>query len=218
MANVTVRGSATASVRPDRVVVQLGITHIAADAGTALDEVAERSRKLEHLLRDLGFAPQDWVTEGVQVAEEWQWRNDSNVLVGYRATSGVATTVRAFDIVGTLIRDAVRDCGANVRDLSWRVDPDNPTRSELLDLAARDARRRAEAYTTALGLRLGEVELIDEMPINAGGTPRLEAHGAPMVAMAYAKSADAGAPVSVSGGLIDLVAEVYVRFAILPGG
>jgi hypothetical protein len=33
-----------------------------------------------------------------------------------------------------------------------------------------------------------------------------------------AKGADAGDAISVSGGLIDLVAEVFVRFAILPAG
>lgn len=218
MANVTVCGSASASVRPDRVVVQLGITHVAADAGAALDEVAQRSQRLEKLLVTMGFTTDDWVTEGVQVAEEWQWRNDANVLVGYRATSGVATTVRAFDIVGTIIRDAVRECGANVRDLSWRVDPDNPTRSELLGRAAHDARRRAQAYTAALGLRLGEVELISESPISTSPAPRAEAAGMEMMATRMSKSADAGDAVSVSGGLIDLVAEVFVRFAILPAG
>ena len=217
MANVTVCGSATSSVRPDRVVVQLGLTNVAADAGSALDDVARRSLKLEELLARLGFSPQEWVTEGVQVAEEWQWRNDSNVLVGYRATSGIATTVRAFEIVGALIRDAVRDCGANVRDLSWRVDPDNPTRSDLLGLAARDARRRAEAYTSALGLRLGEVELIDEGPIGSGASPQATSSHPEMMAMRAAKSADAGGAISVSGGLIELAAEVHVRFAILPG-
>lgn len=218
MANVTVCGSASASVRPDRVVVQLGITHVAADAGAALDEVAQRSQRLEKLLVTMGFTTDDWVTEGVQVAEEWQWRNDANVLVGYRATSGVATTVRAFDIVGTIIRDAVRECGANVRDLSWRVDPDNPTRSELLGRAAHDARRRAQAYTAALGLRLGEVELISESPISTSPAPRAEAASMEMMATRMSKSADAGDAVSVSGGLIDLVAEVFVRFAILPAG
>ena len=218
MANVTVCGSATASVRPDRVVVQLGLTHVAADAGAALDEVAQRSQRLDNLLVRMGFTEQDWVTEGVRVAEEWQWRNDTNVLVGYRASSGVAATVRAFEMVGNLIRDAVRECGANVRELSWRVDPDNPTRSELLGRAAHDARRRAQAYTAALGLRLGEVELISESPINASPNPRAEASGSGMTAMRMTKSADAGDAVSVSGGLIDLVAEVFVRFAILPAG
>jgi uncharacterized protein len=218
MANVTVCGSATASVRPDRVVVQLGLTHVAADAGAALDEVAQRSQELENLLVTMGFAEQDWVTEGVQVAEEWQWRNDANVLVGYRATSGIATTVRAFDVVGTLIRDAVRECGASVRELSWQVDPDNPTRSDLLGRAAHDARRRAQAYTAALGLRLGEVELISESPISASPTPRAETSGAAMMATRMAKGADTGDAMSISGGLIDLVAEVFVRFAILPAG
>ena len=104
-----------------------------------------------------------------------------------------------------------------MRDLSWRVDPDNPTRSDLLGLAARDARRRAEAYTSALGLRLGEVELIDEGPIGSGASPQATSSKPEMMAMRAAKSADTGGAISVSGGLIELAAEVHVRFAILPG-
>jgi uncharacterized protein len=212
MSSVTVRGSAHASVRPDSVVVQLTVSHLDNDAGKALDEVAQRTQRLENLLVTVGLTKADWVTEGVQVGEEWQWRNDANVLVGYRATSGVAATLRDFAVVGALIRDAVRDCSAQVRALQWLVDPDNPTRSDLLGLAARDARRRATAYTSALGLRLGEVEAISESPLD---------HGGPTVGMADAVSfrsakAGGGDEMSVSGGLLDLTADVHVRFAILP--
>jgi uncharacterized protein YggE len=213
MATVTVCGSASAAVRPDRAILQLALSHLANDAGTALDEVSRRSRQLESVLVGHGFSADDWVTEGIQVAEEWQWRNDSNVLVGYRAGTASAVTVRALDRLGVLIRDAVSECGAGVRDLSWRVDADNPTRSELLGAAARDARRRAQAYTEALGLRLGAVEQIDEQPIATGPVPHAE-----MMATRMAKSAGADASVAVSGGTVELTAEVFVRFAILPTG
>ena len=211
MSTVTVRGTALAAVTPDRAELSLALSHLAADAATALDAIAERSQRLEQILTDKGFARTDWATDGVQVAEEYQWKNDANVLVGHRASTAVTVTIRSVDLVGAVIRDGVTVTGASVRNLMWRVDADNPARRELLGAAARDARVRATAYVEALGLRLGAVELISELAPVADPTPVPRA-----AMMAFSKSADmGGAQVSVSGGLVVLDAEVFVRFGTL---
>lgn len=206
MAVITVRGTASRHVQPDFVVVDLGITHVAADAPSALDVVAERSVQLAALLARLGLQRSDWVTSGVGVAEEFEWRKDTQVSVGYRATTGVAATLRDFDLLGSLMREAVGECRATIRNLAWQVDPDHPQRRELLADAATDARGRAEAYATALGLTLGNAELVSDLPIAAGDGPP------PMREMAKFTSNADSAGMEVSGGLIELTAEVYVRF------
>lgn len=210
MASVLVCGSATANVQPDRALVSLGLTHVAPDAGSAMDEIGRRSRQLDEMLTGFGFERAEWVTDGINVGEEWQWKNDTNTLVGYRATSGVAVTVRQFAIIGQLVRDAVTGCGATIRSLQWFVDDHNPAHTTLLAEAAADAKRRATAYTSALGLRLGEVELISETPISTGPVvPQAE-----VMTMRAAKM-DAE-PMSVSDGVITLSSAVHVRFAVLP--
>jgi uncharacterized protein YggE len=209
MATVTVRGSALAAVTPDRAELSLALTHLAADAAGALDEVAARSQRLEEILSGHGFAHTDWATDGVTVAEEFQWKNDTNVLVGHRATTGLTVTIRSSELVGPVIRDAVTITGASVRNLVWRVDADNPARKALLAAAARDAKVRASAYVEALGLRLGEVDSISEAPLVQEPAPMPQPR-----MMAAAKMGDGG-ELSVSGGLIELHADVNVRFAIL---
>ena len=212
MPTCTVRGSAARSVQPDFVDVGLGITHVASDAASAMATIAERSQHLEAVLTELEIGRDDWVTEGVNVAEEWEYKHDQQVMVGYRATAGVVVTVRRLDRVGTLLREAIDRCHAAVRNLAWQVDRDNPARRELLGEAATDARDRAAAYASALGVRLGQVEVISDGPIL--DRPQPEAYGfTPMTRM---MKADSGPP-SVSGGLIELVAEVHVRFGLLPG-
>ena len=211
MSTVTVRGNALAAVTPDRAELSLALSHLAADAATALDAIAERSQRLEQILSDHGFARTEWATDGVTVAEEYQWRKDTNVLVGHRASTALTVTVRSAELVGPIIREAVTTTGASVRNLAWRVDADNPARRELLAAAARDAKVRATAYVEALGLRLGEVEAISEAPLAAETGPQPQ----PMLRMAAAKTAD-GPDVSVSGGLVELYADVTVRFAMLP--
>jgi hypothetical protein len=208
MASVVVRGTATTTVTPDHAQLSLEIAHRAGDPAGALDEVARRSGQLVEVLTRHAIPKADWSTDGVQVGEEYQWRDNQQVMTGYRAATVVTATVRDAEAVGTLVRDGVAEVGASVRNLSWHVDRDNPARGTLLAEAARDARRRATAYAEALGLRLGEVELISETPIAAeppAGMVRMAMDAAPMGAP----------PVEVSGGQIELSADVYVRFSLL---
>jgi uncharacterized protein YggE len=211
MTSVVVTGTAARLVQPDRAVVGIALSVVGPDAAAALDQVAERSVALRERLTELGFGPDDWVTDGISVAEEWEYRRDQHVLVGHRAGTGVTVTVDQLDRLATLVRAAVGDAGAQVRNLVWEVDRDHPVRDELLGLAALDGRRRAEAYVTALGLRLGAVELISEVPISLGPPPTADAPP-----MARAMRAAAAPEMAVSGGQIELSAQVHLRFAVLP--
>jgi uncharacterized protein len=211
-------GSAHQLVQPDRVVVSLGLSIVAADAATALDQVSDRSVTLSERLAELGFGTSDWVTDGVTVAEEWEYRRDQNTLVGHRATTAITVTIDQVDRLAPLLRLAVGDAGATVRNLVWEVDSDHPVRHELLGRAAIDARRRADAYVSALGMRLGAVELVSEMPIGAGPGPA-PAGDAMLFGRAMKSSAGAmGGELAVSSGQIELSAQVHVRFAIIQSG
>jgi uncharacterized protein YggE len=209
MASVIVRGTAAASVTPDRAELSLEVAHRAADAATALDEVAAMSGRLVDVLESHGIDRASWATDGVQVGEEYQWRDNQQVMTGFRAATGITVTVGGADLVGAIVRDTVGGTGASVRNLAWKVDRDNPARRALLAAAALDARVRATSYADALGLRLGEVELISETPIVPDAPqPRMM-----VAAMDSAKVG--GTEVEVSSGLVELTADVHVRFALL---
>ncbi len=210
MASVVVCGSATASVQPDRAIVSLGLSHLAPDAATALDAIAQRSQQLDEALSGLGFPRTAWVTDGVTVAEEWRYDNTGgNTLTGYRASSGVSATVSDLTLVSPLIRSAVAQCGATIRSLVWQAVDDNPRRIDVLQRAAADARQRAEAYVAALGLVLGQVEMVSELPIGGDSGPP------PMMAMARSAKMSDGAELVVGEGQVQLSATVWVRFGVL---
>lgn len=214
MSSVLVTGAARRFVAPDRAVLGLGISVVAPDPALALDGVAERVDRLGAVLDALGLPPADRTTDAVAVGEEREWRDNANVLIGHRATSGITVTVRDLDIVGRLLRAAVGDAAAEVRQLQWQVDAEHPVRLELLGDAARDARRRATAYAEALGLRLGAVELISERPI----VPAPPDRPGPVALRATKEmAADGdGDDLGVEAGRIELRAQVDVRFGLLP--
>lgn len=211
MTSVIVCGTARQLVEPDRATVSLGLTVVAKDAAGALDDVARRSNELTSVLDALDIPASRRTTDGVAVAEEWEWRKDTNTLVGYRATTGVTVVLADLGSIPPLLRAAVGSAGAQIRALNWEVDDENPVRYELLGGAARDAHRRATAYAEALGLRLGAVELVSESPISAGA-PDDSLRPQPMQTMARG----GGAEVVVHAGQVALTSEVHVRFSLLP--
>lgn len=210
MSSVIVRGTAAASINPDFAELTLEVSQRAADAAAALDGAATRSRQLAATLDAHGIPADDRATAGVSVHEEYEYRDNQSVLVGQRATTAITVTVRTADLVGRVVRDAVGDAGAAVRNLAWRVERDNPARAALLGEAALDARRRATAYAEALGLQLGGVELISETPI---APDPVMARGV-MTAMESDAMAKGG-EMAVSEGLVELTADVHVRFSLL---
>jgi uncharacterized protein YggE len=215
MATVTVSGTARASVRPDRATLDLGLTHVAVGSSDAMDEVARRSQELAGRLRDLGVADRAWSTQGISVAEEWEWKHDTNTRVGYRATSGITVTIEDLELVSPLLRSAVDVAGAQVRDLRWSVSPDNPANDALLGAAALDGRRRAIAYATALGLVLGAVEEISDLPMSWTGASRSVAADA-MLRMAKTGPETPG--MAVNPGEVELIATVFIRFGTVTPG
>lgn len=212
MASVIVCGSARRLVQPDHAVVRLRVSIVAATASAALRQVSTDTAALTEVLDRLGIERSAWITDGVSLADEWEWRKDTNVLVGQRASTAVTVTLGDTTLLAELLGRGVTDAGAKIDGIRWHVDADNPVRHELLGEAAIDARRRAEAYAQALGLQLGAVELISEAPI---GQPPVGGGPAAMPMRAMAASADVP-EMSVSAGQVELAGDVHVRFSLLP--
>lgn len=210
MASITVCGSADDSVAPDRATLELGLTYVAITPSDAMATVATQSQVLEQVLTDAGFAAADWSTQEVILAEEWEWKNDTNTKVGFRASAAMTVRIVDLDRIAALLRAVVDDADAQVRDLHWAVSDHHPARSALLGAAALDAVHRADAYAEALGLQRGAVEEVSDLPLVSAPGPQ------PMAMMARSKAADNAPALSVSGGRITLHASVYVRFTTLP--
>ena len=116
-------------------------------------------------------------------------------------------------LVGKLMREATNRSQARVSGPWWQVALDNPARAEACRQAAADARRKAEAYVTALGARLGAVASVAEP-----GLGRFEPNYDRSDMMASrAQMADSDQPVEVHAGDLDISAMVEVVFWIEQG-
>jgi uncharacterized protein YggE len=204
-------GRGTARAAPDAALLSLEVWAELDTPEAALDEVARRTEVLQGVLERAGVDTADRSTAGVSLSERWDYRHDENVFVGYRASTVVSARIVDLAVLGAVISESTREAQARPHGPAWQIDPDNPARVEACRIAAEDARRKADAYASALGLRLGAVLSIRE----PGARPR--PLGRPQVAMRMA-AGGGGPDMPVESGDVDVAAAVTVAFELIAAG
>jgi uncharacterized protein YggE len=208
---IVVRGSAQVLVLPDRAVVRVEVD---GDGGSR-DEAYRQAAPLAQRVDDVVEAHRDGiarlVTAALTVQPRTRWRRGESVRTGWRAARTSVLEVTDFARLGDLFAGLVGAGGA-VAGPFWSVDATNPAYGEARRLAAEDARRRAEAYAGALGLRVTGVAWVAEPGLRAGHPD----HGGPAVrSLAMAGAAEVGGEdvIDVSPDELPIDAAVEVGFA-----
>jgi uncharacterized protein YggE len=169
VSTIVVRGRGEALASPDEAMVSLELEAVRESVEAALADVVERGRRLATTLDGLGVDSAARATARVAVGEHgehvdgrWQHR-------GYRAESVLHVRLDDVGLVGSVLSAAIEGAGARIGGPHWTVRPESPARLDACRLAAEDARRKADAYATALGGRLGAV--IDVREPGSGPPP-----------------------------------------------
>ena len=202
---LTVNADGSSEARPDMAIVNLGVTTEGQTAAAALAENARRMTALTAALRRAGVAERDIQTSNVSVYPQQVYgEGQAPRITGYQANNSVTVKVRRIDNTGRVIDAAVGAGGNTVNGVSFtHADPD-----AQLDVARRDAiaeaRRRAELYASALGMRVNRIVSVSE----GGG------YAPPMpVALERFQAQDAAAT-PISPGEIETRVSVNVMFEL----
>jgi uncharacterized protein YggE len=121
-------------------------------------------------------------------------------LSGYSISNQVNVTIREIGKVGDVLDRVVAAGATEVSNVSFMVSDASKALDQAREAAIADARRKAEVYAKASGVRLGRVEWITE---DTGSGP-------PVPTMARA----AAAPVPIASGEDTLRVRVFVGFDI----
>ena len=203
---ITVRGEAVVATEPDEVRFRLSVSAVRSRHAEALEDVTARSHELDALLDELGIPKTERSTSGISIREnrEVESRNAPSTVATKRAPrSSSVSTIRR--IAGRLLEGAVERAQALVDGPWWSVDGDNPARLEACGEAARDARRKAEAYAERIGPR-GRSDHVD---------PRIgrDTVGGGEMLSGGARAA-AAEEIGIEPGQLDVFATVTIAFAI----
>ncbi len=208
---VVVRGDGEVRVMPDQVTVRVVVDGDGSTRDGAYAEAARAATAVDGVLHAEAGTMGRVMTTALVVQPRTRWQNGEAVRTGWRASRTSVVEVRALDRLGDLLAQLTSSGGA-VSDLTWELDPSNVAYDEARSRAGQDARRRAERYATALGIKLGGIAWVAEPGLRTAGSP-----SPPHMALATAPRAIAGAPdqsIDVDPEEITLTASVEVGFAI----
>jgi uncharacterized protein YggE len=202
---IMVVGSGTAASRPDMAEVSGGVVTQASTAAQALAQNSVAMDKVLKAVAALGIADRDVQTATIHVLPvRRQGRQEPQPpeIVGYEVSNQVRIKVRDLGALGRLL-DVLVGQGANVLGgISFSVADPAPILDRARALAMADARRRADVYAQAAGVKVGPVLSIRE------GTPAVPRFAADMP-RTLAMSA-----VPVAPGEQEFQASVTVTYAI----
>ncbi|MCL5743411.1 MAG: SIMPL domain-containing protein [Acidobacteria bacterium] len=155
---VRATGQAMASVKPDQVKINVGVVTQAETAQAAASQNATQVAAVLNQLRPMLGAGSDLQTVGYSITPNYRYpQGQPAVLTGYTATNMVQVTTSDLSIIGKVI-DTASQAGANsVQSLRFGIKDEDPVRSLVLGMAAKQARAHAEAIAGGLGARIGGV-------------------------------------------------------------
>ncbi len=162
---ITVSGTGNAYVAADTAVISLGVNARDKDVLKAQAAVNEAIAAVRAALEEKGVAKEDINTDYINIYAIYDYQNDMEQIVAYNANSTLAIRVTDMESVGSLI-DTAFTAGANtLNGIDFSASDTAAARAEALKAAVADAKAKAEALAEAAGLKVKELEAIEE-----GGT------------------------------------------------
>ena len=161
---IAVTGTGEISVVPDIAVFYVSSEVEAKNVTDATKRVSRASQKIIALLNSKGITGPDVVTSSVNISPRYDWSRDVQTVVGYIASVSMQITVREIAEVGQILDSVIEAGGNTIRLNGLRFDIEDRTEYILLarELAAKDARDRAEQLAVLHGVKLGQPIRISE--------------------------------------------------------
>ncbi|MCR5611154.1 MAG: SIMPL domain-containing protein [Clostridiales bacterium] len=183
---ITVKGTGRLSLRPDRVTVELSLNSRDRDYYKAM-KIAEQSvEALSNALEPAGFKKDDIKTVHFGVSAEYDNVRENGVFKNVFSCYAVSHRLRiAFPFGNERLSNVLTAAARSVTDpdlfVSFSVSDTKAAEEELMKLAAKDARKRAETLAEASSVKLGALQSIDYdsnglsfvSPTNFSNSPRL---------------------------------------------
>ena len=175
--HITVSGEGTVRARPDLAIAELGVTSRGKTATLAMAENRRKVASLLLALKESDIAEADVLTTDFAIHRETVPQNRRGENDGNEERSGdlerfvvrnlLQITVRDIDRAGSLL-DRLVEAGANeVRGIRFTLQDDTQMALQARELAAADARSKAQHLATLHDVHLGKVLRISESGVRA---------------------------------------------------
>jgi uncharacterized protein YggE len=202
---VAAYGAASVKAMPDLVRARFKVTRVEQTPSQSFATASDAVREVRQALRRHGVADAAVQRSQLGLNSSWSYGGAQRKFLGYECQASFVAESADLDDVQALLVDLVA-AGANQID---GVDFDVRGKADLRAGARRDAvaaaRRKAELYAEAAGVRLGAVVHIDDVDPEQPGLERYRGHS----------TGDEASPEDLAPGHVVVSAAVILGFSII---
>jgi hypothetical protein len=206
---ITSDGTYTTSVAPNKVEITFSIVTNGTTASAAQGSNSQISDKVIAALKAKGYTDKDISTVYYNVYPEYNWSGGTSDIIGYTATHQLKVNTSNISAAGSIVDIVVKNGANQVDYIDFGLTPDseNAYRVDALAKASQNARDKANAIATGLGLTIKGVTSVSEG--NVYYPPyRLD------YATAEASAGGASKTVQLTPGNVEVSATVSVTFEL----
>lgn len=207
---IQVQGSCDIKVTPDRASVSFTAENQSKQQSESVKKTNDQMNDLKNRITALKLGNVEFKTTNYQVTPIREWEKEKMVDKGIRASMTLEVSTSQIERLGEAMVEASKAGLENVGQMSTYLSIEKSQAEYLkcLDVASKDARKKAEQLAAKLDFKVGDVMSVIESPMQMPGP-------VPYPERAMMKSAmrDA-APVSVDPGTQTFSTTIQVTFKI----
>src|SRR5262249_15510818 len=162
--SIVVTGEGIVQVAPDYAQIRSGVTTRAKTVKEATETNSKLMTAITAALADAGIAPKDIQTSRFSVQPVYapaEPRTEPK-LAGYSVSNQVTVIIRQVGKVSDILDRVVTAGATDFGNIAFLVAEPSKALDQAREAAVADAKRKAEIYAKAAGIRVGEVEWITE--------------------------------------------------------
>jgi uncharacterized protein YggE len=160
---LTVTGEGTVAAAPDSAVIRLGVSSQGRTARTASDVNAREMTVVLAAIKESGVADRDIQTTSLSLQPQYDpSKTGAARLIGFQANNQVTVKIRDVGRLPTVLDRAIAGGANEMSGIEFVVSEQGKLLDKARTEAIADARRKAELYATAAGMKVGRVMAISE--------------------------------------------------------
>ncbi|MEV5610784.1 SIMPL domain-containing protein [Streptomyces sp. NPDC052225] len=203
---LSVFGTGSVSAEPRVAQLKLAVDHLAPTPKEAFAHAGAAVARLRGVLREHGVPDSEVSGSRLALQSEFKGYGGERTFLGYRCEATYTVQTEQLDRLQQLIEDAV-EAGANrVDEVRFDVLGKPAMRDEARRRAVAAARRKAEVYAEAAGVRLGRVVHIQDVDPESVG---VRTHGGRL-------GGDPETDGVLAPGAVKVEAAVLLGYGLLP--
>lgn len=209
MTTLTISAESEVKAAPDIATISAGVVTVDLKADVALKQNSVKMNEIFAALKAAGVAEKDMQTSGITLNPQYVYEeNKSPKITGYQASNSLSVLIRDLKKIGPVLDTLVSKGSNQINGPNFSIENND----ELLDKARREAvtkaRKRAELYADAAGMKIKRIMQISESSHMSAPMPMMNFRKMEMMA------ADAGSSTPVAAGQVNMTANVNIVYEL----